>query len=328
MAIDAAVQRIIDAALDEKGFSEGELRYLFKIKPETEEYHALIEASEIVRKRYALGTMLAQIGVDSQPCPGNCFHCSFSARYNTRPRDKWFLPDEDIVDYAEDAVRRGTNVITLMLTAAFDFEHLIDLLAQIRERVGCDMPIMMNMGDFTYEQAVRMKEAGVTSIFHAVRMGEGLVTSIPLERRFETYAAANEVGFKIGASIENVTPIFTDDAIARLMMRMRNEVRPGCCGCGSKRLVEGTAGFSEPDFPPEKLTVYQKAFRLLLSGVCFTHGGTMYSECGNNPRDWTQHTEKDGLIKQRGTSHESLKQYMIDEGYTMEPEGPSKLWGF
>lgn len=327
MTIDATVQRVIDDALDEKGFGLGELKYLFRVKPDSEEFAAMREAVDIIVKRHPQGTMLAQIGVDSQPCPGNCFHCSFSARYNTRPKELWYLPNEDVVDYAEDAVRRGTNVITLMLTAGYRFDKLLVLLDQIRERIGDEMPIMMNMGDFTYDQAVQMKEKGVTAIFHAVRMGEGLVTSIPLERRFETYAAANEVGFKIGASIENVTPIFTDDAIAEMMMRMRNEVHPLSCGCGSKRLVEGTAGFAEPDFPEEKLAVYQKSFRLLMSGVV-TMFGSMYSECGRNPRDWVEKTEVNGLIKQRGTSHESLKKWMESEGFEMELEGPSKIWGF
>ena len=56
--------------------------------------------------------------------------------------------------------------------------------------------------------------------------------------------------------------------------------------------------------------------------------GSMYSECGRNPRDWVEKTEVNGLIKQRGTSHESLKKWMESEGFEMEPEGPSKIWGF
>lgn len=331
MAIDAAVQRIIDASLAGEGFSQGELMYLFKVKPGSEEHEAMREARVLIGKRCVearggTATMFAQIGVDSQPCPGNCFHCSYAARFNTRSPEEWFLTDEEVCDYAEDFVKRGANVITPMITAAYDFEHLIELIWMIRERVGMDMPIQMNMGDFDIKKAERMKEAGVTSIYHAVRMGEGYVNDIPLEQRFETYAAANAVGLKIGAGVENVTPQFTDKALARMFMRFRNEVRPQSCGCNSKRLVKGTAGFDQPDFPEDKMSIYQIAFSLLLSGVAtFIGGGMMYAEAGRNPRDWVEHTEVDGLIKQRGTSIEGFIKEFEDAGFTME-QGPSKYW--
>ena len=331
MAIDAAVQRILDASLAGEGFSESELAYLFKVKPGSAEHEAMKEARLVLKERSrqargGLGTMFAQIGVDAQPCPGNCFHCSYAARFNTRTPDRWFLADEEVVDYAEDFVRRGANVITPMITAAYDFSHLLELIAMIRERIGEDMPIQMNMGDFTLAQAERMKAAGVTSIFHAVRMGEGLVNDIPLERRFETYAAANEVGFKIGACVENVTPQFTDKAIAHMYYRLRNEVRPQSTGCVSKRLVKGTAGFDQPDFPDDVMGIYQLAVPLFMSGVAlFIGGGMMYAEAGTNPRDWTMHTEVDGLIKQRGTSIEGFIADLAADGYIMQP-GPSPHW--
>lgn len=331
MAIDAAVQRMLDASLAGEGFSAGELAYLFKVKPESEEHRAMREVWLVLKERSrkargGLGTMFAQIGLDAQPCPGNCFHCSYAARFNTRPPEKWFLPESEILDYSEDFVRRGANAITLMVTAAFDFGRLLELIGAIRERVGEDIPIQMNMGDFNLEQAQRMKEAGVSSIFHAVRMGEGLVNDIPLERRFQTYAAANEVGFKIAAGVENVTPQFTDNAIAQLFYRMRNEVRPQSIGCMSKRLVKGTAGFDQPDFPDEVLGIYQLAIPLFMSGVAlFIGGGMMYAEAGTNPRDWAMHTEVDGLIKQRGTSIEGFIRDLTADGYTMRP-GPSPHW--
>ena len=331
MAIDPTVQRIINASLAGEGFSQDELMYLFKVKPGSLEYDAMREARRIIGKRCieargGTATMLAQIGVDSQPCPGNCFHCSYAARFNTRTPSEWFLTDEEVCDYAEDFVRRGANVITPMVTAAFDFERLIDLLWMIRERVGTDMHIQMNMGDFDIKKAERLKEAGVTSIFHAVRMGEGYVNDIPLEQRFETYAAANAVGLKIAAAVENVTPQFTDKALARMFMRFREEVKPQSCGCNAKRLVKGTAGFEQPDFPEDKMSVYQMAFALLMSGVAtFIGGGMMYAEAGMNPRDWTMHTEVDGLIKKRGTSIEGFIKEFEEAGFVME-KGPSRYW--
>ena len=314
-----------------EGFSEDELLYLFKVSPDSPEFAAMREARAAIgraltEKRGGLGTMFAQIGVDAQPCPGNCFHCSYAKRFNTRPPEQWFLPDEDILDYAEDFEKRGANVITLMITVAYDFNRFIELVWKVRERVGMDMRIQANMGDFNLKQAERLKEAGVTSIYHAIRMGEGLVNDIPLERRFETYAAANAVGLKIGAGVENVTPQFTDKAFAKLFMRFRDEVKPQSCGCTSKRLVKGTAGFDQPDFTDERLSVYQVSFSLLLSGVAtFMNGGMMYAEAGTNPRDWTMHTEVDGLIKQRGTSIEGFIADLSEEGYIMQP-GPSPHW--
>lgn len=316
---------IVGSALEGESISEGDLRFLFSIEPDSPEFEAMRRAREAIAKKTTRGTLIAQIGVDSQPCPGNCFHCSFAHRFNKRSSDRWFLSDDQVVGYARDFASRGANVIDLMVTAAFDFEHLLELICQVREAVGSDMPIMMNMGDFGITQAERMKAAGVTSIFHAVRMGEGLVTDIPLERRFETYAAANAVGFKIAASCENVSPQFTDAAIARILTRLRDEVRPQTCSCTSKRLVEGTAGCAQPDFPPEKLAVYQTAYALSLSGTCARFGGQYYAEAGTNPRDWSLQTEVDGLIKKRGSSIEGFAEQLSAAGYEMEV-GPSRYW--
>ena len=72
--------------------------------------------------------------------------------------------------------------------------------------------------------------------------------------------------------------------------------------------------------------MYQVSFSLLLSGVAtFMNGGMMYAEAGTNPRDWTMHTEVDGLIKQRGTSIEGFIADLSREGYIMQP-GPSPHW--
>ncbi|MDO4503521.1 MAG: hypothetical protein Q4D06_10185, partial [Coriobacteriia bacterium] len=134
-----------------------------------------------------------------------------------------------------------------------------------------------------------------------------------------------EAGLKIAAACENVTPQFTDRAIARMFMRMRDEVRPQICSCSSKRLVEGTAGYLEPDFPDDKLRVYKWALTLLLSHTSAFFGGQMYAEVGENPRDWSTRTEVDGLIKQRGTSLEFFFDDLASQGYRMQ-KGPSLYW--
>ena len=71
MAIDAAVQRILDASLAGEGFSESELAYLFKVKPGSEEHAAMKEVRLELKERSrvargGLGTMFAQIGVDAR----------------------------------------------------------------------------------------------------------------------------------------------------------------------------------------------------------------------------------------------------------------------
>jgi biotin synthase len=329
--VDSAVERIVDASLAGEGFSEEELLYLFKVKPGSEELALMQDAKNQISKRLAnergmRATIFAQIGVDAKPCPGNCFHCSFAVRFNTRPREKWTLTDDEVVNYAVDFTNRGANAITLMVTEAYDFSRLLELITKVREAVGLDMPIQMNMGDFNLARAEQLKNAGVTSIYHAVRMGEGLVNDIPLERRFETYAAANAVDMKIGAGVENVSPMFTDKAIAHMIYRVKTEVSPQSFGCVSKRLVKGTAGFNEPDFPDEVMNIYQVSAALLMSGsVKFMGGGCTYAEAGMNPRDWSMHTEVDGLIKQRGTSLERFADEFRSQGFIVEP-GPSRFW--
>lgn len=330
MVIDSAVERIIERALEGRGASLDELLYLMRVEPYSREHFALQWAAREVSVRSCdgIGEVHAQVGIDANPCSGNCFHCSFAATHNKRPVAERELTLEEICTYAREYVEQDANTITLMITADYDFEKFLEIIAAVREAVGPDMPLMANMGDFDVEMAHRLKAAGAGSVYHAVRMGEGngRVSSIPLERRFETYAAANEAELKIAGCCENVCPDFTEREIAELFIRLRDEVRPQLFGCQSRLKVSGTRGVDTVDFPKPTMSVYSAAFTLCMAGVVRYLGcSCRWAEVGTNPRDWALHTERDGLTHERGSSVESFFASLEEDGYKTL-RGPSKNW--
>jgi len=77
---------------------------------------------------------------------------------------------------------------------------------EVRAELKPETVMIANIGDFGPPEGKRLKEAGYTGIYHAVRMGEGRDTRIDPEVRFKSIKAARDAGLLVGTCVEPIGP--------------------------------------------------------------------------------------------------------------------------
>ena len=74
--------------------------------------------------------------------------------------------------------------------------------------------MVANVGDQSYKDAIRLKEAGFSGVHHAVRLREGTDTSLSVEKRIQGIRNFEEAGLKVGTCIEPVGPDHSNEELA------------------------------------------------------------------------------------------------------------------
>lgn len=211
--IDERVMRIADGALAGKLPTRDDVMHLLKFDAySVEAAYVCARARELgMRACKGRGFVYAQIGVDENPCPENCRFCSFAASNYQASEDgekaSFEVPIGRIVHYAKLFDAEGVDLVSLMATAALDFDRYLDMIRAVKSTVSDRLVIMANTGDLTRSQALALREAGATAAYHAVRLGEGELTDIkPIDRRRTIrYLHAAEIDVMTG-----VEPLWED----------------------------------------------------------------------------------------------------------------------
>jgi biotin synthase len=273
----------------------------------------------------------AQIGLNLSPCPNNCSFCSFAAS-NGVFREKREIEVDEVVRLALKAETAGANALFLMSTADYNFGKYIEMSQEVRDKLRPETVMVANMGDFEYEEAKALKEAGYGGIYHAVRMGEGRDTKISPETRWQTIQAAREAGLLIGTCVEPIGPEHSIEEIAEKILIGR-EMKP--CYSGAMRRIN-IPGSNLERFG--MLSEYRLAFlvavvRLAMGiepiGNC-THEPSLlgaiaganlfWAEVGSNPRDTEVETSKG-----RGLDVESCRNLFKEADFDVLI-GPSAIY--
>ena len=321
MKVSTDIERIVDTAFAGEQPGRDELVRLMDVDEFSLDAHYINWAADKRRRELSDNTaeVHAQIGIDANPCSKNCQFCSFAA-INIARKGKMEMPIDKIIDYARAYVEQGANCLTVMITADYDVEQYLDYLAQVREAIGPDMPITANMGDFDLPLAERLKTVGVGSVYHAVRMGEGVITDIPLERRFQTIEAAQAAGLKILTCLEMIDPRCSNEDVADNMLRMAALKAQDCTAFGMIP-VPGTKLCDDKHYTFRKYALYNDIMRLACGPETRFNGNLSWAEVGTNPRDDKNETENDGL----GKSVEKVRTDFARDGWKTF-QGPSPLW--
>lgn len=321
MNVSPDIEHIVDAALAGEQPGRDELVRLMDVSEFSLDAYYIKWAADQRRRELSDNTaeVHAQIGIDANPCSKNCLFCSFAA-VNTARSGKMEMPAEQIVEYAKAYVEQGANCLTIMITADYDFGQYLDNLAQVREAVGPDMPITANMGDFDLPMAEQLKAVGVGSVYHAVRMGEGVVTDIPLDMRFNTIEAAHAAGLKVLTCLEMIDPRHTNDEVAANMLRLA-ACKPQKAGAWGMIPVPGTQMCDDEHYTFLKYGLYGDIMRLACGPETRFNSNLEWAEVGTNPRDDSDATEKNGL----GESVEKVRTDFQRNGWKTF-RGPSPWW--
>lgn len=125
--------------------------------------------------------------IKSGNCPEDCAYCPQSARYNTGI-DIWDLPTVDqVLTEAREAKANGST--RFCMGAAWRtpphqkaFDHVLDLVKAVS---GEGMEACVTLGMLTADQAVALKQAGLTAYNHNIDTSPAYYPEIISTRKFE-----------------------------------------------------------------------------------------------------------------------------------------------
>ena len=332
-SFDKRVYDIIDKAMEGGGLTRDETRDLYAVEPYSKEA-ALIRWAGQELSMQATGGIAeihAQIGLNATTCPKDCLFCSF-ARINDVRKGVYEVPKEDVLEYAKIYVEEGANLLLMLTTASYKFDKLEEMVAAVREVIPADMPLLVNTEDLTLERAKRLKAAGAQGAYHAVRMREGIDTTIPVEERIATFANLREAGLKLSTCVEPVGPEHTPEEITEATFRCI-ETDPKTSGVGRRISVPNTKLYDRGMLNDVEVAKMVAVYRLATgldyqlncsagTSMAASAGANLaWAEVGTNPRDTVERTEHGG----RGDNVMQLRKMFAGVGWTVR-DGFSPGW--
>lgn len=328
------VDKILEKALNDEILNANEIADLFKVPLKSEESAKIIYAgrkkSELASDGFA--EVHGQLGLNIAPCPMNCLFCAFAKR------NKVFDNATELT--AEEAVRRtlqfeknGANAVFIMATADYAFEKFVEMGKEIRKHLKPETRLVSNVGDFNKKQARDLKDAGFNGIYHAIRLGEGRDTCLRIDKRYDTFRNAKEVGLRLGTCVE---PVGNEHSIEELVEKtiINREAEPVYSGSARRIPIPGSElekyGIVSEAKMAFILAVVRLAIPLSVPGNCthepnvigaYAGANLLWAESGANPRDTLEDTEG-----QRGMSVHDCKT-ILEEAEWKVRSGSSQFYG-
>ncbi|NQU26249.1 MAG: radical SAM protein [Candidatus Nealsonbacteria bacterium] len=334
MKLPAPLDRILQNALDRKAPSKEECVYLLTLPADSLEAGVLRSVGDTVsRRRFGNEAMLlGQIGTDTAPCPGNCKFCVFGEDHTQFERTQ--LTVEEIVGRAK-AFSAGGDLYAIFLMTMHDFEWggLLSAVEAVRREIPAHTQIVVNIGDFTVDQARELRASGVQGAYHVCRLREGVDTGLDPEARKETFRVIREAGLDFYYCCE---PIGPEHSPQELVEQMFLGIEHGCFQHAAMRRVWvpqlpvaergqitelrlaqvvavvslATLGCPET----QNIAVHEPNLVGLTAGA-----NVVYAETGANPRD----TEAD-TARNRGLDMEAARKMLYEAGFSALRLGDGK----
>ena len=330
--INNKVYEIVEKGLNRIPLEMEEIRTIFHLDPLSREAYYVRWAGMKKSMEMADGfaEIHGQIGLDTGPCPQKCHCCSFAGENaHNRPLAKTAV--QDVLDYARIFQDDGANLLLLMTTVLYPFNELFDVCAKVREAVGPDMPILINTRDMSYEEALAFKQIGINGAYHAIRLSEGVLTDIPVEKRIETMKALTKAKLPLSVCIEPIGPEHTvEEFVEKINLHL--EENPVTSGVGRRVSVCGTTMECSDMLTQHQHALYTALYRLMdnktrltasAHSVLLANSGAnlCWAEAGCNPRDMSAKTEKGGI----GKSVAEVAKVFTESGWQVK-KGYSEGW--
>ena len=288
---------------------------LLNIETASPDYYALLGiANAEARARYGNhGSILAQIGIEASPCPGNCAFCSL-AESVFAPENGFVLPVETAEKIADLLVEQGAEELFLMTTANFTNDAFLEYAARVRSHLPEGMRFVANVGDFDEEFALKLRKAGFTGVYHVCRLREGVDNDLTPEARVRSIEAARAAGLELYYCVEPIGPEHSYEEMVVEMERARKydadvaAAMKRTCVPGTKLCERGEVSSAELAKicavtelfvkPKRAMGVHEPDVLCLMAGV-----NQIYAEVSVNPRDLSLSTETSrgaSMAKARG----------------------------
>ena len=163
----AEIIKLAEKVMDGGEITEEEAKKLIRTKDE--DTMLLLAMADKIRQKFNGNAVdfCAIINARSGHCQENCKFCAQSGWYHTGAKVYRLLPEDEILEAAKKAKAAGAVRFSLVTSGRNqdnpnEFEEIIDIVKKIREQVGIE--VCCSLGLITKEQAIRLKEAGITRI--------------------------------------------------------------------------------------------------------------------------------------------------------------------
>lgn len=166
------------------------------------------------------GRIWSAIGVDSVLCSRNCKFCSHGAAWGVfnEPHE---LSVEEVLEHVARLAPYKPDWITLRTTQDYGIDRLCRLVKEVCQAAPPESEIVVNTGEFGITEAEKLKQAGVSAVYHTIRLREGCDTSLSVEERIATLQSMQAAGLKMAALVEPLGPEHTDEEIVQAAFRLK-----------------------------------------------------------------------------------------------------------
>ncbi|QXM07194.1 biotin synthase BioB [Crassaminicella indica] len=189
----------------------GEITYEEAVKlmaideKDEETIKALFDAANMIREKFVgnKADLCSIINAKSGMCSEDCKYCAQSIHYQTGVEVYDLLDYDEILKRALEMEREGVNRFSLVTSGKGIDQRDFDKLIKIYERLTRDtnLKICASHGIISYEQAVRLKIAGVNMYHHNVEASssfyENICSTHTYEDRINTINNVQKAGLKL-----------------------------------------------------------------------------------------------------------------------------------
>lgn len=327
------IHNIIKKSRNGETPSKKELIELLGLPVDSAETYSIMAGANHLARELSGGQaeIHAQFALNLAPCPRQCLFCSFAGVNNIFHQESRITPEEAVA-YARQLEEAGANAIYIMTTATYDFDQFLEMSAEIRRHLGSQTTLIANVGDQTLKNAVRLRDAGYTGVYHALRLREGKDTKISPDKRKTSIRNFQEAGLGVGTCVEPIGPEHTNEELAE-MIEYTASIHPCFSGAARRISIPGTdiakRGMISELRMAQIAAIVRLAMPRTVTGNC-THepctlgalagANLFWAELGANPRDTKAKTQegRGNTVEHCGTLFQECQWQVLD--------GPSRFF--
>jgi biotin synthase len=165
----------------------------------------IFRAAEVLRAHHDPADVqrCALLSIKTGGCPEDCGYCSQSAHYQTGVEATPLLSVPEVKERAQQAKRLGATRFCMGTAwrGPKDGPQFDSVLEMVRAVRALDMEACVTLGMLTYEQAQRLKQAGLTAYNHNLdtsrRHYANIITTRLYDDRLDTLRAVSRAGISV-----------------------------------------------------------------------------------------------------------------------------------
>ncbi|TYQ15836.1 UNVERIFIED_CONTAM: biotin synthase [Acetivibrio alkalicellulosi] len=201
------ILKLKEKVLEGKSITFDEALKLTKIdESNIETLNVLFECANEIRKKFAgnKADLCTIVNAKSGKCSEDCKYCAQSAHHNTGVVEYDLLEYDSILQKALEAQNHGAHRFSLVTSGkGIDNDEELEKLAIIYEKLSNDtnLKLCASHGIITYNQAKRLRSAGVSMYHHNVETSSShykkICTSHTYEDRIKTIENVKKAGLEV-----------------------------------------------------------------------------------------------------------------------------------